>query len=195
MRLDRAQAVALVLGALAALPALAHKGHTPSPPPTTAPAPGATAAPEAVPPAPAAEAPAEPITVPFRDAVISHMHNKVVHFPLALGMGAALLLLLSVRWPQFEPAARLLLALAALGAVAAYFSGEAQEEAFEDGPLRLYVERHELLGKITGGTLWAGVALGFVRRARPWLWVYALLLIGLLSATGFLGGILSHTEV
>jgi uncharacterized membrane protein len=127
--------------------------------------------------------------------MLSHLHNKIVHFPLALGTTAALFLLLSLKWPQLEPAARLLLILAALGAVAAYFSGQAQEEAFEDGPLREYLERHELLGQITGGTLLAGAALSFVRKARPWLWLVALLILGLLSATGFLGGILSHTEV
>jgi len=65
----------------------------------------------------------------------------------------------------------------------------------EEGPLREYLGRHRLLGTITGLTLWAGVGLSFIPKARRLLWIYALLLIGLLSATGFLGGILSHTAI
>ena len=37
--------------------------------------------------------------------------------------------------------------------------------------------------------------LSFIRRARSFLSIYALLLMALLSATGFLGGILSHTAI
>jgi len=136
-----------------------------------------------------------PIEVEVRDALFQHMHNKVVHFPLAIGGAAALLLILSARWPQYWPAARLLLFLAAAAAIGAYLSGRMQEEELEEGPLREYLSRHRLLGTVSGLTLWAGVALSFVRQARSFLWIYALLLMALLSATGFLGGILSHTAI
>jgi uncharacterized membrane protein len=136
-----------------------------------------------------------PIEVEVRDALFQHLHNKVVHFPLALGGAAALLLILSARWPQYWPAARLLLFLAASAAIGAYVSGRMQEEELEEGPLREYLSRHRLLGTVSGITLWAGVGLSFVRRARAFLWIYALLLMALLSATGFLGGILSHTAM
>jgi len=153
------------------------------------PAPAAVSSPEAH------ATPPPPVNVPLREAVFEHLHNKVVHFPLALGCTAALLLLLSYRWPQYWPAARLLLFLAAASAVAAYFTGKAQEEDVENGPLRLYFERHESLGIASAISLWLGWALTLVPKARPWLWLYALLILFLLSGTGFLGGILSHAAI
>jgi uncharacterized membrane protein len=187
-----------------AAPAGAHKGHKPSPS-------GAPAVESAPPSAPAAEGaasgpsqrasvPAPAPAPPSRDAILrgalgEHMHNKIVHFPLALGCAAAVMLLLAARWPQYRPAARLLLVGAALFAAAAYFSGEAQEEAFEHGPLEEFLERHETLGKASGIVLALGAALSFWPRADRWMWIYALAVLALLSATGFFGGILSHTEL
>jgi uncharacterized membrane protein len=181
--------------------AYAHQGHDhPSPSPAAlAGAPpadtdagsqdAAAAAPEARP------TPPPEIRVPLREALLEHLHNKVVHFPLALGCTAALLLLLSYRWPQYWPAARLLILLAAVSAVAAYFTGKAQEEDVENGPLRRYFELHESLGITSAIALWLGWALTLTPRARPWLWLYALLLLAFLSGTGFLGGILSHAAI
>jgi uncharacterized membrane protein len=179
----------------------AHEGHqhSPSPSPTSAP----EASTRAESPAPA-ESEAEPeghptpppaVHVPVRDAILEHLHNKVVHFPLALGCTAALLLLISYRWPQYWPAARLLLFLAAASAVAAYFTGHAQEEDVENGPLREYFKLHESLGTTAVIALWLGWALSFVPKARRWLWLYALLILAILSGVGFLGGILSHAAI
>ena len=64
----------------------------------------------------------------MRETMPEHMHNKIVHFPLALGFAGALFLLLSFKWPQYRSGARLLLLLAALAAIAAFFTGRAQEE-------------------------------------------------------------------
>jgi len=185
-----------------ATPAWAHKGHRPSPTPvaeTAAPpsAPGESPASAAPAPAPTpAPTPAPPSRETIlRDAWGAHLHNKIVHFPLALGTTAAVLLLLAYRWPQYRPAARLLLVGAALFACAAYFSGEAQEEALEHGPLAEFVEQHEKLGTASGILLALGAALSFWPRADRWMWAYALAVLALLSATGFYGGILSHTEL
>lgn len=187
-----AVALGLVLG-LASVSAAREKAKA-SPPPSEA----TTTAPAAAPEAPESEGErpeTPPIQVSVKDAVFSHLHNKVVHFPLALGMAGALFLLLSYRRPHLLPAARLLLVLAALSAVAAYFTGRAQEEDFEDGALSAYLARHALMGKISAATLALSAALSFVARARPWLWLLALAIIAMLSFTGLLGGILAHTPV
>lgn len=195
-------AFAAFVGATAFAPRVsAHEGHKHSPSPGPTPAPGASpvAAPSA-----AADGAAQPeaqstpppaIHVPLRDAIFEHLHNKIVHFPLALGCAAALFLLISYRWPQYWPAARLLLFLAAAAAVAAYFTGHAQAEDVENGPLREYFKLHESLGTTAAIALWLGWALGFVPKARRWLWLYALMILALLSGTGFLGGILSHAAI
>jgi uncharacterized membrane protein len=191
----------VVLGLIVALGptfAAAHEHKSPSPPPSM---PASTLAAE---PTPATDEGPEaeeqrpvpaPVHVTLADAALDHLHNKVVHFPLALGFAGALLLLLSYRWPQLEPASRLLLLVAAASAVAAYFTGRAQEEEFERGALREYFERHEVMGKISGATLALTAGLSFVAKARPWLWLFALAVLAALSFTGLLGGILSHTPV
>jgi uncharacterized membrane protein len=200
---------ALALAAMVALigaSAAAHQGHK-SPEPTAAP----SASPEAESSPAAAGDDAEPAgdasmeasgdlseqgamaAIPWREAFTGHLHNKIVHFPLALGMAAAVFLIVAPRWPAYGPAARVLLVVAAVASVAAFFSGEAQEDQFDDSPFHAVVEVHQRFGITTILTLWTGVALGFWARARRFMPVYGVLLILLLAATGFLGGVLSHS--
>jgi uncharacterized membrane protein len=208
VRARASRVLGVLLAVMAPAVALAHKGHrSPSP----SPSPGASAVPaalETASPAPdvsgaAAVAGAIPDQAPvpvwdrivWRDAFTGHLHNKIVHFPLALGLAGAVLFLLSPRWPDYERAGRLLLLLAALFAVGAYFSGQAQEEPFEGSEVEELLELHENMGITTGITLWAGVLLGAWPRGRRWLRLYGVLLIVLLSVTGTLGGLLSHGEL
>ena len=131
--------------------------------------------------------------IPWKAAFTGKLHNKVVHFPLALGLAAAVILIVAPRWPAYEPAARVLLIAGALAAVIAYFSGGAQEDQFDDSPFHSVVELHEKFGIATAITLWAGVVLTFWLRARRFMPVYAIVLMLLLVCTGFLGGVLSHS--
>lgn len=128
----------------------------------------------------------------MREAMPEHMHNKIVHFPLALGFAGALFLLLSFKWPQYRSGARLLLLLAAVAAIAAYFTGRAQEEPFEKGEMEPFLELHKNAGISTAVMLWVGVGLSGFSQYKMLLAVYAILLIILVSVTGFFGGILAH---
>ena len=204
-RCRRGAVAAVMIASLLSLTprVLAHAGHKHSPSPSPTAVPEAESS-DAAAVGPEADAPQEPearptpppaVDVPLREAILEHLHNKVVHFPLALGCAAALFLLISYRWPQYWAAARLLIFLAAASGVVAYFTGKAQAEDVENGPLRRYLELHESLGITSAIALWLGWALTFVPKARPWLWLYALLLLAFLSGTGFLGGILSHAAI
>jgi uncharacterized membrane protein len=199
--------MAAILTALAVSPAGAHKGHaspSPSPPPAAASEPpaGPLSAEEAEA-APPADSPMEVsgdladqgamAAIPWRTAFTEHLHNKIVHFPLALGLAAAVFFMIAPRWPAYEPAARLLLIAGALAAVAAFFSGRAQEDQFDDSPFHSVVGLHEKFGITTAITLWVGVALSFWARARRLMPLYGILLLLLLACTGFLGGVLSHS--
>ena len=64
---------------------------------------------------------------------------------------------------------------------------------FEGSPFDPVVELHEKFGIATAITLWAGAALAFWPRARRFMPVYAIVLMLLLTCTGFLGGVLSHS--
>ncbi len=175
---------------LLALPALSHESHTPAPPSTVA-----ASESEAAAPAGEERPAAAPLEIDPRAALEQHLHNKIVHFPFALGVTGAVLLLLSYRWPQFGPGARLLLVIAALTAWVAVRSGIAQREDLEGGELQVWLDRHETAGKWTAAALTLTAGLALVKRARPIHWLLALLAIALLSWTGFLGGILAHTPV
>jgi uncharacterized membrane protein len=216
----RLAAAALLAGlaALAVTPAArAHQGHgKASPSPSPRPSPAQTASPAAVPEdkdasaeaspaAESAEASPEPVLAetteevpnplspfPWKAAFTEHLHNKIIHFPLAFGLAGALFLLAGPRFPAYEPAARVLLVGAALAAVAAFVTGRMQREPFEDTPLEQVLSIHQLLGLTTTLTLWLGVGLT-ARTTWRKLWrPYALLLLLVLSATGFFGGLMSH---
>jgi len=200
--------MAAILAALAVSPAVAHKGYaSPSPSPSPAAAseaPAGTLAADEAEAAPPADSSMEVsgdladqgamAAIPWQKAFTGNLHNKIVHFPLALGLAAAVFFMIAPRWPAYEPAARLLLIAGALAAVVAFFSGRAQEEQFEDSPFRSVVALHEKFGITTAITLWAGVALTFWVRARRFMPLYGILLILLLVCTGFLGGVLSHSD-
>ena len=126
--------------------------------------------------------------------LLEHLHNKVVHFPLALTVAAALLLVLARWWPGLEPAARWLAWLAALGAVAAYVTGRLQEEAFMGEPKEWVLRVHRTWG--TAGAILIGawaVAASF-RRLRRFAWLVALVAAAAVLVTGLYGGVLAHGE-
>lgn len=131
----------------------------------------------------------DPKTI-VKEAMWSHTHNKIIHFPLALGVTASILILFARKRPEMLPVIRILLIIAALFAVAAYFTGKSQEEPFEKGEMHEFVEFHQWFGIASGVCLWAGVFVS--SKAKNLLIPYALTQLMLLAITGFLGGILAH---
>lgn len=131
----------------------------------------------------------DPKTI-MKEAMWSHMHNKIIHFPLALGVTASVLIFFAHKRPAMLPTIRILLIIAALIAVGAYFTGKAQEEPFEKGEMHEFVEWHQWFGIASGICLWAGVLVS--AKAKNLLIPYALTQLVLLAVTGFLGGILAH---
>jgi uncharacterized membrane protein len=131
----------------------------------------------------------DPKTI-MKEAMWSHMHNKLIHFPLALGVTASVLMLFARKRPEMLTTIRILLIIAALFAVAAYFTGKAQEEPFEEGEMHEFVEWHQWFGIASGVCLWAGIFVS--GKPNNFMIPYALTQLLLLSVTGFLGGILAH---
>jgi len=131
---------------------------------------------------------------PLREAVLEHLHNKIVHFPIALTLIAAAFLILARSKPQLEPIAFWLVWAAALSALAAYFSGKFQEEAFEGGPKEWLVELHEKQGIAIGLSLAAWVLMLLWGKARRFAWVWGIVLSVMVLAAGFLGGQVAHGE-
>jgi uncharacterized membrane protein len=131
------------------------------------------------------------VAVDFKAMALSHLHNKIVHFPVALGLVGALFVLLGHFFKSLNPATRLLLTLAALGAMAAGWSGGLQMHEFTGGPYSDILETHMILGRITVIGLMVTAVASWFEGSRKWLWVLALALMVVISATGFYGGILA----
>jgi len=131
---------------------------------------------------------------PMREALLEHPHNKLVHFPLALAVAAALLLVLGRRRRELELAGRWLVWLAALGGAAAYFTGRLQEDAFDGEPKEWLVGTHGRWGTATAIVLAVWALLTLWKPARKHAWLWGLLALALVLVTGFYGGIVAHGE-
>ncbi len=129
---------------------------------------------------------------PLMTALTEHLHNKMVHFPIALGGGALVLQLAGLRWPAFLIPGGVVATMGALGASGSYLTGLRAEEEYEEGPKEWVVERHQQLGLFVLITYWIWVLLSFWPRSRRWAWIWGLAVNLLIGWTGFYGGLLSH---
>jgi uncharacterized membrane protein len=128
----------------------------------------------------------------------THFHAMIIHFPIALlmaGFFSEILGLITKR-EFFKNAAVFLLFLGAIGAIAAYISGNMAGDGIEEGPLKNPLELHEQAATVTLWlaiitALFQGVILYF-KYSRRWItWASVILftaLAGSVTATGYLGG-------
>jgi uncharacterized membrane protein len=120
-----------------------------------------------------------------------HLHNKLVHFPIALGIFGALFLLLSYRYPNYKWPARMLLLFAGIFALLALPTGNAQSVEFDGTSLVKVLQWHAWAGFTSMILIWLAFLLSFFNFTRKFFWLYALVLIGALLLAGGLGGILA----
>ncbi len=128
-----------------------------------------------------------------RESLPKHRHNQIVHFPIALGLVGVFFMLLGYRNDEQKKMGRMLLGLAFIASVAAYFTGHAQEEPFEEGRLTDVLSLHEKMGISTAIGLLLAWLLSFVEKVRPWYWLFLLGLALLIIGTSALGGVLAHS--
>ena len=123
------------------------------------------------------------------------LHPAVVHFPIALGavgaLAAVVYLLLRKEWLRwFAP---ILLTIALLGAVAAYFSGQSAEDRAEALKVpEAAIEEHEEGSLYAMGALALAALLSWATHAkRRGLWISTLIAVVAAAAvlrTAHLGG-------
>lgn len=125
-------------------------------------------------------------------AAREHLHNKLIHVPVGFALAAFAVSLLSMRRKELQPAARLLVFIAAVGAVFAYFTGVVQAQEFEGGPEQWVADLHRWLGITTAVLLWAWALFLSLRPLQRYALVVGFAVVLLVLATGFFGGILAH---
>jgi len=123
------------------------------------------------------------------------IHPAIVHFPIALTIVGALVALayLFLRRDWLRWFAPILLSLALMGAVAAYFTGQAAEDRAEAaGVPEAAIEQHEETGLWAMGLIGLACFLSWATHAkRRGEWIAALVAIaaaGLVGWNGHLGG-------
>jgi uncharacterized membrane protein len=138
------------------------------------------------------KAQAEPMEL-LRESLNSHWHNKIVHFPVALGIFGVLFFVASLRWPSYLWPSRVLLGAALLFGLAALRSGEAAEEAFRGTHLMKTVDAHENAAKLALLCLALQLLLTWFPSLRKWSWMVGVLAVFGILATGALGGVLASS--
>ena len=129
------------------------------------------------------------------------IHPAIVHFPIALGVVGALAsvvyLILRKEWLRwFAP---ILLTIALLGAVAAYFSGQSAEDRAEELKVpHAAIEEHEESSFYVLGLLGLGALLSWATHAkRRGEWISTLIAVMAAAAvvrTAYLGGELVYVH-
>jgi len=130
---------------------------------------------------------------PLGKGILDHLHNKLVHFPIVLGLAGLVLLVLAGRRPELLPVAHATIWLAAASAVAAYFSGRFLEEAFKGRPKEWLMQVH--LRASTAVTLASGVWAVFVGlqpRRRGIALVLGVVVVVFIASAAYLGGLVAH---
>lgn len=134
----------------------------------------------------------------------THLHAIIIHFPIALLLVGFLseFLALFIKKDFLKNTAFYLLLLGALGAIAAYVSGNYAGDGIEEGPLKIPMELHEQAALIT---LWLAIITALfsvliyyfkIQNSKAkWagILLYALLAVSV-ARTGYLGGqlVFSH---
>ena len=131
---------------------------------------------------------------PMTDFIMEHMHNKIVHFPVAFGIAGVFFIFLASKWPQYESSAKVMWLLGGILAVAAYFTGIAQEKPFHGTNLAEILELHEKLGISTAISLWTGFAILMLPKLKRFGRLWAIIVLVLISVTAFYGGVLAHAD-
>jgi hypothetical protein len=131
----------------------------------------------------------------LHESAMNHWHNKLVHFPVALGIFGCLFFIAALRWPQLLVASRVLLASAIVLGYAAVRTGRMQADEFFNTSYRETLHMHS---RIAQNSLWFLVAvliLTWLPSLKKVSWIVAVLAIaGIVLAAG-LGGVLANAPV
>lgn len=131
----------------------------------------------------------------LKEGATSHMHNKLVHFPIALGIFGCLFVIAALKWPHLMPAARILLGSALVLGYAAVRTGRMQSEEFFNSSYRETLHMHADIARNSLWFLLAVLILTWLPSLKKVSWIVAVLAIAGLILAGGLGGVLASAQV
>lgn len=134
----------------------------------------------------------EPMKLNPAEQIFVHMHNKVVHFPIALGLFAFFLSLLNSKWKNFDSAILISVLIALLFSIVAFITGKNQSEPFGGTAKEWIVELHQNIGLALIVDFFIWTIFLFVDKLKKYAWLVGLIAFILILTAAFLGGVIAH---
>lgn len=134
----------------------------------------------------------EPMKLNPSEQMLEHLHNKLVHFPIALGVLAFFLTLLNFKWKSFDSAIMVSVLIALLFSIGAFITGKDQSEPFIGTSKEWIVELHQNFGLAVIINLFVWTIFLTIDKLKKYAWIIGLIASILILAAGFLGGVIAH---
>jgi len=134
----------------------------------------------------------EPMKLNPAEQIFEHLHNKVVHFPIALGLFAFFLSLLNFKWKNFDSAILISVLVAFLFSIVAFITGKNQSEPFIGTAKEWIVELHQNIGLALIINFFIWTIFLFVDKLKKYAWLAGLIAFILILTAAFLGGVIAH---
>jgi len=126
------------------------------------------------------------------EQMFAHLHNKIVHFPIAFTLIAFLFSLLNIKKQNYDLVIKIILGLSLVTAIAAFFTGSTQLAPFIGDPKEWLANTHRLSGIISIILILLWFVALFIEKTKKYSWTIGLIVVIAISITGFLGGVLAH---
>jgi uncharacterized membrane protein len=126
------------------------------------------------------------------DALFDHIHNKIIHFPIVLAVVAFLFAVLGYKDDRYQFVIKLMLLIAGVFAIVAFFSGTNQIDPFIGDPKEWLANTHRLFGIASAVSIWLWFLCLSVKSLKKFSWLFAVISVLLVSITGLYGGVLAH---
>ena len=124
--------------------------------------------------------------------IFAHLHNKVVHFPIAMGLLAFLFSLINLKWKDYDKTVFVLVVLGLIFSLVAFFTVKHQAEPFFDTGRYWVVELHQNIGISILITYFVWLFFLLVEKIKKYAWIIGLITSLLILSAGFLGGVIAH---
>jgi uncharacterized membrane protein len=128
----------------------------------------------------------------FNEEMSSHLHNKIVHFPIAVGVLAFFFSLLHLKRKSYETTVSILVILGLIFSLVAFITGINQVEPFAGTGKYWVVELHRYFGISILITYFIWLFFLLVEKIKKYAWIIGLVVFILILITGFLGGVIAH---
>ncbi len=138
------------------------------------------------------ESEGHPATLDIPRLALEHPHNKLVHFPIVLGLAAFVIALLDGKSRRYENIILGMVVGGGLFSAISVITGLLQSQQFIGTAQEWLVQYHKISGilLLVFYVIWA--ALLRVKEWKKYSWVVGCATVVLILVTGFIGGVIAH---